>query len=306
MSSTTFGSQIVYTKYQPGLPHSPDTAGIGVATMVNGAWSTSFLPNSIPRITPEGTIEDDDADPRVNYVKSDKTALYWRQMSLPNVEHVIPVADMTNGNARRWVPGTHKFIFQGTPRGATSTKFVDQIFTYDTDTGELEQLTNTPLGNVGCFMWRAPEYNNEYVFMTMPTLRQTITVYRKLPGVDRKYRWTIVKTIKPTPQLPYFFSPEPFVHNGRSYLMFQMSPSSKFFDKSIPTHVGYAGINPLVEDLRVLTANGPPRLRLDPEVFITAKGPFVYFNRLYPESDTHPAVNDGTWFVDTQLGPPKQ
>ena len=48
-----------------------------------------------------------------------------------------------------------------------------------------------------------------------------------------------------------------------------------------------------------------PRLRLDPEYFITAQGPFIYYNRLVPETASHPPINDGVWRVDTNLGPPR-
>ena len=48
------------------------------------------------------------------------------------------------------------------------------------------------------------------------------------------------------------------------------------------------------------------RLRLDPEFFITAQGPFIYYNRLVPATADFPdGINDGVWRVDTGLGPPK-
>ena len=72
----------------------------------------------------------------------------------------------------------------------------DQMYTYDTDSGELEQLTFNPQGVLGGMMWRAPEFKNEYVFFTMAKFRQQILVYRKLPGADKVLRWTIVKTIE--------------------------------------------------------------------------------------------------------------
>ena len=38
--------------------------------------------------------------------------------------------------------------------------------------------------------------------------------------------------------------------------------------------------------------------------FITAKGPYIYYNRLVPQTASNPAFNDGVWRVDTKLGPP--
>lgn len=310
MLSSTWGSQIVYTKYPPGQEGRPGKATIAVATtMPNGSWTTETLANSGGRATPVGTLDETDTDPRVNYIKYDKTGLYWRKMSQAGVEHEIPISDMTDGNARRWVPGTRKLIFHAVPRGSTGGRRgsgESQIFTYDTDTGQLEQLTNDPEGYVGAFMWNAPEYDNELVFMTTPNGRESIKVFRRVQTNAGDWRWKVVKTVAAPAAagLPYFWSPEPFVHNGRSYLVFQVSPTVAFFDKSVPTHVGISGIGRR-DEVQVLTLGGPPRLRLDPEYFITAKGPLIYYKRSIPETPTSPALNDGVWYVDTKLGPPR-
>jgi hypothetical protein len=318
MSSSTWGSQIVYSRYVPGQEGKPGKGTIAVATtQPGGTWTTTVLPDSVGRATPVGTLDENDPDPRVNYIKYDKTGMYWRKMSEAAVEHEIPVSDMTDGNSRRWVPGTRKLIFHATPRSSAAgdpapdarakKKNPTQIFTYDTDTGELEQLTNDPEGYVGAFMWNAPEYDNELVFMTTPNGRESVKVFRNVPSSGGGMRWKVVKTVEAPAGagLPYFWSPEPFVHNGRSYLVFQLSPTVSFFDKSSPTHVGISGIGRR-DEVQVLTAGGPPRLRLDPEYFITAKGPLIYYKRSIPETPTSPAINDGVWYVDTKLGPPRR
>jgi hypothetical protein len=263
------------------------------------------LPGSLGRASPESTLDRSDPDPYINYVTGDKTAWYFRRNSALGVEIQLPLSALSNGNARRWVPGTRKILFQGhDPNDPQILR--DQMYTYDVNSGELEQLTNNPQGVVGGFMWRAPEFNNEYVFFTMAKFRQQILVYRKIPGADRVLRWTIVKTIKAPDALPFFFSPEFFVHNGRSYIFTQVSSSSKFFDRTVPNQLAISGIDPLRQDARLLTNDsGTPRLRLDPEYFITAQGPFIYYTRLIPETATHPAGNDGVWRVDTKLGPPR-
>ena len=169
----------------------------------------------------------------------------------------------------------------------------------------LEQLTNDPEGYVGVFMWNAPEYDNELVLMTTPNGRESVKVFRNVPSSGGGMRWKVVKTVAAPAGsgLPYFWSPEPFVHNGRSYLVFQLSPTVSFFDKSAPSHIGISGIGRR-DEVQVLTAGGPPRLRLDPEYFITAKGPLIYYKRSLPETPTSPAINDGVWYIDTKLGRP--
>jgi len=269
-----------------------------------GGWTITVPANGTGRASPAGTLDGTDPDPRLNYVSGDKSAWYWRKLSQLDVENVLPLSQLTDGNSRRWVPDSGKIFFQGHPPGDPQLR--DQVYIYDTDSGELEQLTFNPLGVVGGMMWRAPEFKNEYVFFTMAKFRQEILVYRKLPGADRVLRWTIVKTIAAPPGLPFFWSPEVFVHNGRSYIFFQVSVSSRFFDLTIPNQIGMSGVDPLRQDFRLLTNDSAtPRVRLDPEYFITAQGPFIYYNRLVPETASHPAINDGVWRVDTQLGPPR-
>ena len=298
------GSSFSYTRYAPGQPHSDQTASVAIATQgPGGVWTSTVFSNGAGRASPAGTLDGTDPDPRINYVTTDKSAWYWRKFSQPDVENALPLSQLSDGNSRRWVPDTRKIFFQGHPPGDPQLR--DQVYTYDTDSGELEQLTFNPQGVLGGMMWRAPEFKNEYAFFTMAKFRQEILVYRKLPGADRVLRWTIVKTIPAPPGLPFFWSPEVFVHNGRSYIFFQVSVSSKFFDLTVPNQIAMSGVDPLRQDFRMLTNDsGTPRVRLDPEYFITAQGPFIYYNRLVPETASHPAINDGVWRVDTNLGPP--
>jgi hypothetical protein len=297
-------SRFVYTQCQaPCEPPNGVTASIGLATQVSRTWTTTTLPNSAGRASPAATLDLGDPDPRINYVTSEKTAWYMRKASALGIEIQLPLSSLSNGNARRWVPGTRKILFQGhDPNDPQILR--DQMYLYDTDSGELEQLTFNPQGVVGGMMWRAPEFKNEYVFFTMAKFRQQILVYRKIPGADKVLRWTIVKTISAPAALPFFFSPEVFTHNGRSYIFAEVSSSSKFFDRTIPNQLAISGVDPLRLDGRLLTNDaGTPRLRLDPEYFITAQGPFIYYVRLIPETDANPAANDGVWRVDTGLGP---
>ena len=305
----TAGSSLVYTKYMvphvPGAPADAANAAIAWARMVNGVWTTSILPNSIGRASPAGSLDSTDNAPRINYVSSVKGQMYWRSLTQPGTEHKMSALEpLTDGNARRWIPGTRKLIVQGKLPGSDA-RLNDQVLSYDTDTNVVEVLTNDPDGKRGCMMWRAPEFGNDYVFFTMPQFRQSIQVFRLITGADGVAHWTLFKTIAMPPALPYVWSPEAFVHNGRSYIFFQVSSSSKFYDLSVPTHIALSGIDPLRNDFRMLTNDSTkPRVRLDPEYFITAKGPYIYYNRLVPQTASNPAFNDGVWRVDTKLGPP--
>ena len=311
--ASTAGSQIVYTRFVDGSGFPGDgtyscTASppqLAVATQTASGWTTAVLPNSLNRATPEGSTDETDSDPRINYIENGKTALYWRRLAAPTVETPIPISDLTGGNSRRWVLGTRQIVFQG--HRESDPRLLDQVWLVDTDTGVREELTKDSVTKAGAFMWRAPEYNNEYVFFTMANFRKEIWVYRNLKGPKNTRLWTIVKKIKAPPIAPFFWSPEVFTHNGRSYIFTQISPDANFFNRRSQTHIAITSIDPLRNDFRMLTNDFQrPRVRLDPEFFITAKGPFIYYNRIVPATDEYPdGINDGVWRVDTGLGPPK-
>ena len=175
-------SRFVYTQCQaPCDPPNGATASLGLATQVGGTWTTTTLPNSVARASPAATLDLGDPDPRINYVNTDKTAWYMRKTSALGVEIELPLSSLSNGNARRWVPGTRKIVFPGhDPNDPQLLR--EQVYLYDTDSGELpEQLTFHPNGVEGAMMWRAPEFNNEYAFFTMAKGRQQILVYRQAP-----------------------------------------------------------------------------------------------------------------------------
>jgi hypothetical protein len=298
------GSQIVYTKYFPDLTPSTFSASVANAEMVDGAWYSGIIRNGISKQSPAGTLDLDDLAPRLNYQDFMKKNVYWRIAHDPSSEQLMPISDLTHGSSRRWVPGTRKVIFSGDATPDENGIVYKQVFLYDTDTDELEQLTFGAVNKWGAFMWQAPEYNNEYVFFTV-LARTRIAIYRYLPNSDGVSQWTLVFQV-PMPQaLPYVWSPEPFVHNGHSYIFFQLSPSSVISDLSVPTQIAMTGID-AAHPFRILTdGSNAKRLRIDPEYYILPeKGPFIYYNRYIPSTRISRVVNDGIWRVNTRLGPP--
>jgi hypothetical protein len=215
----------------------------------------------------------------------------------------VPNSDQSGG-ARRWVEGLNAIIFTADtvdPLGVV----VPQVFLYHADTKILEQLTNDSGGKLGAFMWRAPEYNNEYVFFTMVD-RTKLQVYRKIDADgDGLLEWTAINTIPSPVSLPYIWSPEPFVYKGRSFIFMQLSSNRYVNDMGVPTQLGMTGIDPANPSFRMLTNDSNVRrVRMDPEVFITAQGPYIYYNRYIPATTTRHARPDGIWRADTKLGPP--
>lgn len=301
------GSQLVYTKYSvatvPPTPADPQTAELAVASQSGGVWAPVALDNGDKKQSPLGTQDASDAVPLLQYQDLAKVNTFWRVLNVPQSQVKVPVKGY-NAGSRRWVPGTHKMILSARGLQGTLANGFRAVFLYDADTGALEQITNEAANNQGAMMWRAPEYGGDFVFFTVRDGQQLV-VYRQVSNGDGSSSWVVISTVAMPAATPYVWSPEYFIHNGKSYIFFQMNTTSDSSDMTQPSRIGMVGILPENAALVDLTpANAPDRVRMDPEYFITTQGPFIYYNRYKPQTDTKPFVGEGVWRVDTQLGPP--
>lgn len=301
------GSQLFYTKYSvptvPPTPVDPQTAELAVASQSEGAWIPVALNYGDKKQSPLATQDVGDAVPLLQYQDLAKVNTYWRVLDAPITQTKVPVKGY-NAGSRRWVPGTHKMILSARGQQGTAASGFRAVFLYDTDTDALEQITNEAANNQGAMMWRAPEYGGDFVFFTVRDGQQLV-VYRQVSNGDGSSSWVVISTVVMPAATPYVWSPEYFIHNGKSYIFFQMNTTSDSSDMTQPSRIGMVGILPENASLVDLTpANAPDRVRMDPEYFITTQGPYIYYNRYKPQTDTKPFIGEGVWRVDTQLGPP--
>ena len=113
----------------------------------------------------------------------------------------------------------------------------------------------------------------------------------------------MINTITAPAQTPYIATPEPFIHNGRTWIYMVLSTDKGASDVTVPTHLALTGIDPAQPNFRMLTdQTSPVRLRQDPEYFITASGPFLYFSRAIPGTATAAPINEGVYRIDLGLG----
>jgi len=300
---TAQGLQIIYTKYLAGQPQTSRNAGIGRANITNGVWSGNFLSAAGQRHSPIASLDKNHPNPRINYQGVTGKTFYWRGLDAPATEELVPNSDKSGG-ARRWVEGRNAIIF--TADSADSQGVITaQVFLYNADSKILEQLTFDATSKLGAFMWRAPEYNNEYVFFTTVD-RDKLQVYRHIDANgDGILEWTAINTIATPVSLPNIWSPEPFVYKGRSFIFMQLSSSRYANDMGVPTQLALTGIDAANPNFRMLTNDSSiRRVRMDPEIFITAQGPYIYYNRYVPSTATTRPRPEGIWRVDTVLGPP--
>lgn len=302
------GSQLVYTRWTDGKPRQAQYLQLGLAYMSGGSWMAGPIERSKGRVLPVGTDDPDGPYPFLHFqnfsTPSQPTRLYWRGMYPDSTEMAIPMLSQKANITRRWVPHTLDIILTAQENAVVpmaaggSTR---QVFLYHAATGTLEQLTFDDVNKFWAFMWPAPEFDNEQVFVVMVG-GDRLRIYRKLDNGNGP-AWTVVKTINMPDDMPYVTSPEPFVYRDRSWISFTLSADPTGKDFSLPSLIAISGIVPGVDSLRILTSgDGPARVRRDPEYFITANGPYIYYNRYIPQPGSSRPISEGVFRVDTQLG----
>lgn len=294
------GSELVYTRYQDGLPHSSATAGIAWAHMVGpGQWTAGPVAGGLGRVNPKGTQETSNATPLVSYGSASRGGAWWRQGDFNSPEQALPMGDSNRGLGLRWVQGTQQLLLSGTVPGSSAK----QIFLFDTSTGRTEQITSGPGNKRAQFMFFPPEYGGQAVFfVVVDDVR--FDFYWRQADPQTGLAWTRFQSQTPPPELPYIAgSPEAFVHNGRSWLLFTMSDSNK---PAPLTTIALLSLDPAQPELRRLNdADAPARWRSDPEYYIGDTDVYIYYSRAKPLQALLNSTSEGIWRVATGLGPPR-
>jgi hypothetical protein len=271
--TTSATDQIVYTKFLAGRRHTMANARLAYASRdAGGAWSYRFLTGNLRRNAPYASNDPGDDLPRISYVDP-KGNHYWRNLFDGASEALVPWYPQSY-RSMRFVRGARAVVFVAPVDG------VSQVFRYWIDTAVLEQLTfdsgNKDLHSVP-WMWQAPEFGNEFVLSTLVDDIE-LRIYRQLdPTAGGTGPWTRVHSAR-SPHGGMLNSPEPFTHDGRSYV---------FMAATIPPHsypeaIFLSNIDAAQPMFRQLTPDAPVRMRHDPELFVTDEGPYIYFNRFDP------------------------
>lgn len=293
--ATAAGFEITYTKFLAGTAHIAKNARLARARKVDNAWIAEVLSPDDARNAPYGSNDKDDPNPRITYVDQDFIH-YWREVNEPATEEVIPFK--TGKRSVRWVDGKRWLIY-----AATMDQY-DQIVLYDVDTKAFDQLTfdagNKDITTVP-WMWPAPEYGGEYIFCTVVEDTE-LRIYRNIDVDNQGKQWSPIVSMQ-APSGGKIVSPEPFVHNGKSYLIMAMiTPPNRQ-----PTAIWLADLDPTNPSFRKVSDDSLFRLRIDPEIFVLESGPHVYYNRFDPSvkpgSPYAPGNHEGVFRADLGLGP---
>lgn len=265
------GSQIIYTKDIDGQYF------LARAWQTEGAWTTEILPDSAGKLRPTATKNPEDAVPLISY-SIPQTATgevaAWRELGNPESETPI------DGGSGRWIEGDRKLLHTvETPHENGET--YRQVYLYDPETDTAEQLTFDPVGKFVNFMWNAPEFGGEPVFLTgasqdgSATNLSELRVYREIEG-----EWTPIKVYEPPAGTTFLrFTVRQFTYNGTSYISYSpVSDVPDIDDSLIGAQIFIEDINPEGGFIRQITdPTDTATVRTDPEPLVTDDGVFIYW-----------------------------
>jgi hypothetical protein len=255
------GTEVYYTKLDAG--QQPVLAR---ASFSNGGWKIQLLADGEMRGLPLPTTDANDQQPRIMYVQALPDGTFptlWREGRDPRTEAAFPgsVSDRSGG-APRWVPGQ---------RAITTTQVdargIAQAIKYSIDSETIEKLTADRGDKDEVWMWPAPEFGNEPIFITVVN-GCCLRVYRQIGGV-----WTVIHTLDAADFsiYPRIFSPEPFVYKGHSYVSMQLGT-----ERNGNSDIWIAAVDASAPLLRQVSDPSTLRIRNEPEFMSTPSGAYNY------------------------------
>ncbi len=259
-------SYVVYTRSILTVPL------VGVASEdMGGQWSTELQDESRGCWRPFATPPATGGAAQVAYLcerPEQPRTLAWREVGSPLTELEV---DASIADGARWVEGQNSFV---------TTQFfglTSQVAQIDAATGQASQLTLDAGNKFVPFMWFAPELG-EYLLLAQISNNE-LAYYREIEGV-----WSrIYSYFSPSTELPFFHSPEPFVHQGKSYIVTVLAqeladlggfPAQPVGD----TQIWIAGVDSAAPFFRRVDDPSTTGHRIDPEALGTDIGTFVYYS----------------------------
>jgi hypothetical protein len=320
-------SQLVYTRYTPGTSAVAANAGAAFATPTASGWSANFFPGTAPvdggnnaTVNPLASQCNTDPVPYAYfYGLAAPQNLFWEPVSTapgtaPALTPFVGAYNVHRSAQKpsiRWVPCTHQLVYAGPAAPDESGVVYQQVFWYDTDTQVTQQLTFEPTDHAEAFVFEAPEFNDAYVLVTLSGNAQIEVYVDTGAGANGAPTFELANQIESTdPTEPFIAGTEPFIHctpTCQTYIFMELrSPTSNQSSSQSANGVAVANISPTQPLFEILApqAATPNIQRIDLEYYITANGPYLYYDRNVAASSTSRFAWGNRYYIDMQLGAP--
>lgn len=294
------GVSVYYTKRDRRIPQHFR------ATLENGDITTAQLTNdSMPRRTVLPSNDADSESVQLLYLRGPVGRASWSAMDEAFPESELVMADVNGGiSGPRWIPATDLFAYLREVDGAKEIAVTDAV------DGHTEILTSDGTNKIEVFPFRAPEFDNEVLFLANIDMQQ-IGVYREADDGS----FVQIMTIAPpeTARHKYMFSIEPLIAGARTYFILEMHRSRALY-LSVDSSIWIFDMNDDPETrLAKRLDDGTPGYRLEAEYMTGTNEVFVYYSQLdlagrwqlhrtrtgiHPQNPSAPSDLDGDGDVD--------
>lgn len=286
---TASGLGIYYTKNDPPLNGSLGVVNFNPTT---NTWTDGFLPGGTDYLGPYPSLDIyDTMGLRIFYKTAnsqDTQIAYWGYLDSTTGALTNPTLLPAGTDRGRWIPGKRSLIMN-----IKTTNRIQQTYQYDVDTALLTQLTFDAGTKNYSYMWKAPEFNNDYIFFNTVQLNDVNGVYvgdaMNFYSYDPvKGKWINFYSFDYTslaPKFPFFLSPQQFIYNGRSYVFIELQTQAQVQNRQYPNLIWIAGIDKTNPFFRQVSAGDPTNKnalnqtsRNNPKAFFLADGrPYIYY-----------------------------
>lgn len=292
---------VVYTRTNAGGDPTPRNALIGVSTQKgDGSWTRKTIATT-KRNGPYGSLSRS-SSAKITY-QDDVGTHYARTLTDSESEVALPgLTAVGLTPVARFADTANVVAYQ------IAVERVQQSAAYNLDTGVLTQLTFDPASKDQSWLYSAPEFNGALALVTIAN-KKTIRLYAPVTDVNGKTTYEIAGSLK-APQGGRWFSLEPFVYQGHTYVLSQLTMG----DDTYPTSIWLGGFDTANPILRQLTPNGASyEARADGEFVPLSTGVMITYSK-FDTRKCKPS-NPSSWLcmeglmglfrADTGLPPPQ-
>jgi hypothetical protein len=294
-------SYVVYTRNNAAGDPNPQNALIGVAYQnADGSWSRKSL--TTPRLNGPYGSTDPNSSAKISYQDSRGTH-FLRTIADPSSEVMLPgTREVGLAPVARFADTANVVAYQVEYNG------IKQSVAYNLDTKQLTQLTFDAAPKDLSWLFSAPEFGGALGLVTIVG-KSTVALYAPVVDANGVTTYQVFGTVV-APNGGQWYSLEPFVYQGHSYMLTQFIPAGSKY----PTSIWLAGFDPANPVLRQLTPNGQARFaRGDAEVVPISTGVMVVYSMFDTTKCTPWSASTwlcmaglkGLFRADTGLPPPE-